>query len=58
MIAGLDDPSGEYRSEAASGICCFGAAAKGAVEKLKKALDDADEDVREAAEAALKAIDK
>lgn len=58
LIAGLDDPSGEYRSEAASGICCFGAAAKGAVEKLKKALDDADEDVREAAEAALKAIDK
>ncbi len=58
LIAGLDDASAEFRREAASGICCFGEAAKGAVEKLKKALNDSDEDVREAAAAALKAIDK
>lgn len=58
LIGGLDDPSPEFRSEAASGICCFGEAAKGAVEKLKKALNDSDEEVREAAAAALKAIEK
>ena len=58
LIAGLDDGSAEYRREAASGLCCFGEAAKGAVEKLKKAVNDVDEEVREAAAAALKAIDK
>lgn len=58
LIGGLDDPDPKFRREAASGICCFGKAAEGAVEKLKKALNDADEDVREAAAAALKAIDK
>lgn len=58
LIAGLDDLSPEFRSEAASGICCFGEAAKGAVEKLKKALSDPDEEVRDAAATALKAIEK
>jgi HEAT repeat protein len=58
LIGGLDDPSAEIRREAASGICCFGDAAKGAVDKLKKAVNDSDEEVREAAAAALKAIDK
>lgn len=58
LIAGLDDTSSEFRSEAACGISCFGEAAKAAVEKLKKALKDPDEEVRDAAAAALKAIDK
>ena len=58
LIAGLDDPNAKYRREAASGICCFGKAAQGAVEKLKKALNDSDEEVREAAAAALKAVEK
>jgi HEAT repeat protein len=58
LIDALDDPSAEFRSEAASGICCFGEAAKGAAAKLKKALNDPDEEVRDAAAAALKAINK
>ncbi len=58
LIGGLDDSHAKFRVEAASGICCFGAAAKIAVEKLKEALNDSDEAVREAAAAALKAIER
>jgi HEAT repeat protein len=58
LIGGLGDSSAEFRREAVSGICCFGEAAKGAVASLKKALSDPDEGVRDAAAAALKAIDK
>lgn len=57
LIAGLDESDAKFRRECANGICCFGNAAKGAVEKLKKALKDSDEEVREAAAAALKAIE-
>jgi HEAT repeat protein len=58
LIAGLGDSSPQFRREAAAGLCCFGPAAKDAIGPLKKALKDADGDVCEACEAALKAIDK
>lgn len=58
LIRGLDDPDAKFRGEAASGVCCFGKAAEGAAQKLKELLNDPDEEVRQAAAAALKAIEK
>ena len=57
LIAGLDESDAKFRRECANGIACFGKAAKDAVDKLKKELKDSDEDVREAAAAALKAVE-
>ncbi len=58
LIRGLDDPDAMFRSEAASGIACFGKAAKAAVEKLKQAANDPDQEVRQTAAAALKKIEQ
>ncbi len=57
LIAGLDESDAKFRRECVNGIGCFGKAAKDAVEKLKKAMEDSDEEVREAAAAALKAVE-
>jgi HEAT repeat protein len=57
LIAGLDESDAKFRRECANGIACFGKAAQAAVEKLKKELKDSDEEVREAAAAALKAVE-
>lgn len=56
LAQALGDPDARFRREAASALGCYGPQAKSAAAALKKATEDEDPSVREAAAEALKAI--
>jgi HEAT repeat protein len=56
LTAGLADPSPKFRREAARALAALGPQAKPAAAQLKKALQDADPDVRDSVAEALEAI--